>query len=583
VESEQPSPDRLAPSEMVTPLDLDTQQEISELLAMPFPNPFNRALPKAAAQRAARSLQRELTANAANHSFPTNTLAEIESGKMFGALIVQNAEGDIGFLKGFSGMLAGSWDLPGFVPPLFDRAERTAVEIPGELSVKDLTARARHAAGDPELAAGRETIRALKSTQTTEAATLRAHHQESRRGRKRARALLPSDEATCERGPQLEELARQSSRDKHERLDLRDRQQAELTNALALLKPLEQKVAALDRLRRFVCRRLMQQIHDTYRVPSSRGETRYLRELFSPAEPPSGAGDCAGPKLLAYAYRHNLRPLALTEFWWGAPPPTGGRHRGVAYPACRGKCEPMLPFMLEGLNREPVVGFLPPDSQHLDLQVIYEDKRIVVINKPPGLLSVPSSNTAITDSAAARLVTRYPQQFAPLLVHRLDMDTSGLLIAALDPDAHAILQRQFVKRTIKKRYIAWVDGELQKDEGRIDLALRVDIDDRPRHVVDPANGKRAVTEWKVLERQEGRTCVALFPITGRTHQLRVHAAHPQGLNAPIIGDHLYGRGGPRLFLHAECLTLTNPSTNTSQTFTSHEGRQAASFETFFPF
>jgi tRNA pseudouridine32 synthase/23S rRNA pseudouridine746 synthase len=145
-------------------------------------------------------------------------------------------------------------------------------------------------------------------------------------------------------------------------------------------------------------------------------------------------------------------------------------------------------------------------------------------------------------------------------VQSLDVETSGLWLAAKDRDTFAALQRQFARREIDKRYVAWLDGRVERDQGVVELPLRLDFEDRPRRIHDPLHGKRAVTEWRVLERNAGLTKVALVPRSGRTHQLRVHAAHPLGLGAAIVGDPLYGRDDDRLLLHAEALSFLHPCT-----------------------
>jgi tRNA pseudouridine32 synthase/23S rRNA pseudouridine746 synthase len=301
----------------------------------------------------------------------------------------------------------------------------------------------------------------------------------------------------------------------------------------------------------------MIRIHDSYVIPSARGERRPLRALFAPGEPPSGAGDCAGPRLLAHAYRLGATPLALAEFWWGAPPATGGRRAGQFYPSCRGKCGPLLAFMLDGLAcaAAPVFGAaaIPADEP----RVVYEDPWLVVVDKPCGLLSVPGRDDRLQDSVVTRLRARWP---AATAVHRLDLDASGLLVAARDPVTHAALQRAFARREVDKRYVAWLDGLVAGDRGTVALALRVDLDDRPRQIVDPEHGKPAITDWQVVECAGARTRVHLVPRTGRSHQLRVHAAHPLGLGAPIVGDRLYGRAAERLALHAEALEFVHPHT-----------------------
>ena len=373
-------------------------------------------------------------------------------GKMFGVLVVRAPDGRLGTLRAFSGMLAGSWFVEGFVGPTFDAAERDAWWPAEEAALDHLDAVARSA---------------------------------------RSRVLL-------------------------------------------------------------------KRIHDGYRLANARGEVKALRDLFAPAEPPGGAGDCAAPKLLAHAYREGLTPLALAEIWVGAPPATGGRIHGSFYPACRGKCGPILTHMLLGLDVEPAPEYgtapIPADEP----RVIHEDTTILVVVKPIGLLSVPGRTGRLQDSVQTRLRARYPDATGPLVVHRLDLDTSGLILCAKDWDTYKVLQAQFARREITKHYTAWLDGPVPADSGTIDLPLRVDLDDRPRQLVDPVHGKRAITEWRVVRRADNRTLVELRPLTGRTHQLRVHCA--TGLGVPIVGDRLYGQPGPRLLLHAGSLAFTHPVT-----------------------
>jgi tRNA pseudouridine32 synthase/23S rRNA pseudouridine746 synthase len=326
-------------------------------------------------------------------------------------------------------------------------------------------------------------------------------------------------------------------------------------------EPLARAVAAIDEQRRATSaeraarsRFYLHALFDTYQLANARGEVRSLRSLFAPEEPPGGAGDCAAPKLLAHAYRERLRPIALAEVWWGPPPVTGGRRHGAYYPACRGKCGPILAHMLEGLDVEPAPTFeraIDPAAP----AVVFEDDWLVIVDKPAGLLSVPGKSHR--DSVETRLGARYGEAH---LVHRLDLDASGLLLVAKYRDTHAALQRLFACREIDKRYVAWLDGLAGPAGGVIDLPLRVDLDDRPRQIYDPVHGKSASTEWRVLERRGGRTRVELCPRTGRTHQLRVHAAHPLGIGVPIVGDPLYGVESARLLLHAERLSFVHPHT-----------------------
>lgn len=309
---------------------------------------------------------------------------------------------------------------------------------------------------------------------------------------------------------------------------------------------------------------LLPKLQATYALSNARGETRCLAELFAPRPIPGGAGDCAAPKLLQHAYRLGLRPVALAEFWWGDASPAGGRHHGVFYPACRGKCAKILPFMLEGIDCEPPPAYGNHGVLDDAPRTVFEDDDLWIVDKPSGLLSVPGRGNAMRDCVQQRLQTRAALEDPswPRLVHRLDQATSGLLIAAKHKPAYVAIQQQFSRRTIQKRYEALLHGRVE-GQGIIDLPIRPDIDDRPRQMHDPVHGKPAVTRWKALGIEGEQTRVAFWPQTGRSHQLRMHAAHSQGLGAPIVGDPLYGfpDDAPRLMLHAATLRLVHPTTS----------------------
>jgi tRNA pseudouridine32 synthase / 23S rRNA pseudouridine746 synthase len=477
---------------------------------------------------------------------------------MFGVLVVADAAGRVGYLSAFSGQLAGAWDVPAFVPPIFDRAAREAVEPRGAAKIKELTERIEEARASHEWSSVQGELRAVIDRHALEMRLLRERHTKNRAERRARRAsLAQSSLATAEALHALDQLSRG---DEAERRRTKLAHRAELDRVEKKYTQLSRRLTALERLRRILSQRAAREIFDTYKLTNYLGHPISLRDLFTPATPSAGTGDCAAPKLLTYAREHHLHPLAIAEFWWGPPPAGGGRKQGDYYPACRDKCGPLLPFLLEGLSVAKARRFRPPDltAEHLDL--IAETERWVAINKPPGLLSVPGTDATVTDSVLARLRRRYPRATGPLLVHRLDLETSSLLLAALDAEAHTHLQRQFMRREVEKRYIAWLDGEVATDQGTIDLPLRVDLEQRPRQIVDPIHGKRALTRYEVLERRDGRARIAFYPQTGRTHQLRVHAAHSAGLNAPIAGDRLYGRPGERLLLHAEAIAFRDPTT-----------------------
>ena len=325
--------------------------------------------------------------------------------------------------------------------------------------------------------------------------------------------------------------------------------------------------------RRHRSQQLQLWLFDQYRFLNAHGERRRLVDVWQDYHcserirkkyplPPGGTGDCCAPKLLQYAYSQGLKPLCMAEFWWGPSPKTEVRQHGQFYPACRGKCKPVLTWMLQGLdvdpNPEEVFG-----QPRLDITVVYEDEHLIIVNKPSGLLSVPGRVGSY--SVATILSQRYP---GCLLAHRLDMGTSGLMVAAKSRDIYRSLQQQFSDHTIRKCYVALLDTSLHPSpftihqKGTISLPLLCDPINRPRQVVDYEHGKEAVTDYEMIDDRR----VRLYPHTGRTHQLRMHCAHPDGLGCPIVGDELYGRPADRLYLHAERLELTHPVTRERMVF-----------------
>jgi len=510
-------------------------------MALParMPSPFGDAHP--VARHAAAELRRELDAGLARR------LGLDEDGKMFGVLVVED-RGRLGFLKAFSGMVRGQWLLDGFVGPTFDLDARDAFWPAGECELATLGAEI--AGLDQQLAPLRVELDALLAEHQRELTEIRDRHRANRAARHVDRELRGASR----------ELDQQSRGDTAERRKLDARHAAERAAIEQRLQPLLDQRTRIDGERTTRSRHFLQRIHATYALANARGDVRSLADVFGSATPPGGAGDCAAPKLLAHAYRHGMKPIALAELWCGAPPATGGRSDGSFYPACRGKCGPILAHMLAGLDVEPSPIFGADAIDPREPLTLFEDRWLAIVVKPVGLLSVPGRGT-LGDSVQTRLRARYPSATGPLVVHRLDLDTSGVLLVAKDQHTYAALQRCFAERTIEKRYIAWLDGDVQADSGAIDLPLRVDLDDRPRQIVDEKHGKAAITHWQVLARTNGRTRVAFVPKTGRAHQLRVHAAHPRGVGVPIVGDRLYGRPDVRLMLHAESIAFVHPHTH----------------------
>ena len=284
----------------------------------------------------------------------------------------------------------------------------------------------------------------------------------------------------------------------------------------------------------------------------------------SSIKPPAGSGDCCAPKLLQYAFQHQLTLVAMAEFWWGISPNSEIRKHKNFYPSCQSRCKPILKHMLEGVKMDENL-LLKSLSKNLELKIIFEDDDLIIVNKPPEFLSVPGKE--IKDSVYTRIKQKYPSATGPIIVHRLDMSTSGILVLTKTKQANKILQDQFIKRTVKKRYVALLSGKLNKKNGTITLPLRLDLNDRPRQLVDFVNGKKAETNWTVISQNTKQTRIHLYPITGRTHQLRVHAAHKDGLNLPIIGDDLYGTKQDKLYLHADFIEFTHPTSKNKISFT----------------
>jgi tRNA pseudouridine32 synthase/23S rRNA pseudouridine746 synthase len=325
-------------------------------------------------------------------------------------------------------------------------------------------------------------------------------------------------------------------------------------------------MADLENRRKETAAMLQKRLFEQYQFLNQQKEPKGLLTIFNnPSKKiPKDAGDCSSPKLLQYAFQHNLTPIALAEFWWGISPNSAIRKHKYYYPACKSSCKPILTHMLQGIKMDENV-MIKNLLKNKALEIVFEDDAILVVNKPAEFLSVPGKE--IKDSVYTRIRKMYPNATGPLIVHRLDMSTSGILVLTKTKEANKELQSQFIKKTVKKRYVALLDGSLKEKDGTIQLPLRLDIDDRPRQLVDFTNGKPAETKWRVMEQKDNKTRVHFFPTTGRTHQLRVHAAHQDGLNMPIVGDDLYGKIQDRLHLHAEFIEFTHPTSKEKISFT----------------
>lgn len=481
---------------------------------------------------------------------------ELRQGKMFGVLIVQTEHGETGYLAAFSGILAGKNLHPFFVPPVYNLLQPQGFFKIEEENISSINRNIRQLENDKAYAAlSAELARTIQSAEDI-LATAKAQLKEAktaREQRRKEKELNAQEEA---------ELIRESQFQKAEYKRLERSWKARITTLQTQTEDWERRISALKSERKTRSAALQQKLFEQFGMLNYRGEVKNLCEIFGQTvhkTPPAGAGECAAPKLLQQAYLHGWKPIAMAEFWWGDSPKTEIRHHGHYYPACKGKCEPILQHMLQGLQVEenPMLKRMQVPSQNLE--IVYEDPWLSVINKPAGMLSVPGKEDAVSVYSLMR--EQYPEADGPLTVHRLDMATSGLMLIAKTKRVHQNLQAQFKNRLVRKRYVALLEGIVPKDKGTVDLPLCLNPLDRPRQMVHTEHGKPAITDYQVLERLDGkRTRIAFYPRTGRTHQLRIHAAHPLGLHCPIIGDELYGEKADRLYLHAEYLEFTHPIT-----------------------
>ncbi len=475
-------------------------------------------------------------------------------GKMFGVLVCQNEEGKLGYLWAFSGKLAGVNHLPYFVPTIFDMLHEDGFFRKEEEVLNAINRQIEIFENSDELQNKKNQLEFTKIEALTD-----IQNQKDKIKRlklKRDEKRISFTNLSSAEIEQLEfELSEESKKESILLKKMTKYWNFQIENVQKEVNLLLDEINKLKEERRQKSGALQQKLFAEYSFLNQFGERKSIGEIFN-NNPPAGAGECAAPKLLHYAFEHNLKPIAMAEFWWGQSPKSEIRKHKQFYPACKSKCEPILmSHMLKGLEME-ANPFQENPAEGKNIEIIYEDDVLAVINKPAEFLSVPGK--IISDSVYQRVKELYPNATGPLIVHRLDMSTSGLMLIAKDEETYVRLQSQFIKRTIKKRYVALLDGILEANDGFIDLPLRVDLDDRPRQLVCYEHGKPAQTKWEKIEVRNNQTLVYFYPITGRTHQLRVHASHELGLKTPIVGDDLYGSKANRLYLHAESLTFEHP-------------------------
>lgn len=469
---------------------------------------------------------------------------ELSAGKMFGVLVVE-VDGDLGFLAAYSGNLAGRNDHEYFVPAVYDMLHPDDFFRQGESEISEINRQIEAMESSREIMLAREQYATTKNECDAALKALKMRLAEGKALRSRLR-----EEGACSQEELILASQRENAEAQREKRALKQRLEA----ATAHLDSLQGAIVELRHERQRRSAELQMRLFAQFRMLNAEGVERDLCELFAPTAqqiPPAGAGECAAPKLLQYAFKHCMRPVAMAEFWWGSSPKGEVRQHGCFYPACNGKCKPILTHMLVGLDVEPnpLMEIAPPEPK-----VLWEDEWLVAIDKPSGMLSVRGKSGV--RSAEEWAEERYPEA---MIVHRLDQSTSGVLVIAKNKRAHAALQSQFISRTVKKSYVALLDGIVECQHGEIHLPLKLDYDNRPRQMVAP-DGRPAHTIFDVEGYDAGRTRVRFYPITGRTHQLRVHAAHADGLGTPIVGDDIYGTCASRLMLHAETIEFLHPIT-----------------------
>ena len=485
---------------------------------------------------------------------------ELSRGKMMGVLVVRHGA-QRGFLAAFSGTLGGQTRQDYFVPPVFDlmqpgghfQQEQDCISVIGRrlIALQQAGSDMRHQLG----------LDALHRQMAHQLQAMREEADQAKQRRQALRQMLTPDELAVREA----ELRRESQYQKAELRCATARWQARLLEAEAPVRALQEEEERLASERKRRSEALQEWLFAQYSLLSATGERRTVGEIFGHDTPPSGTGDCCAPKLLQAAYAQGMRPLCMAEFWVGRSPADEVRTDGHFYPACHSRCRPLLGHMLRGLRVDDNPLMRDYQSILARFGVVYADECLAVVHKPEGMLAVPGKEGL--PSVQDLLHKEFPWATGPIIVHRLDMDTSGLMVAALTPEAHRHLQQQFLKREVSKTYVAVLQGALPVgQEGDINLPLCPDLNDRPRQRVDYQRGRPARTHYQVVACDGGHARVLLHPITGRTHQLRVHCAHPAGLNCPIVGDRLYGQPDTRLMLHAQDIAFTHPKSGKRMEF-----------------
>lgn len=476
-------------------------------------------------------------------------LKSMGQGKMMGVLIVLDKNNQIGYIAAYSGELNDQYNY--CVNPIVDYLSPNGYFKSHENEITAINHQINDIKSSESYLKLKQQIDYTKQHNDKQLAQAKANIKINKqlRDRQRADNKLSLDVKA--------ELIRESQHEKAELKRLQQRLEVELTNLSAQLQPYETQLQYLSKKRRELSAALQDWLFDQYTLLNANGQTKRLDDIFrefSNSTPPSAAGDCCAPRLLQYAYQHQLKPIAMGEFWVGPTPENSLRREGVFYPSCQRKCKPILSFMLQGLNVAP-----NPLQMHSTkgVEIIYEDQWLIAVNKPGGIPSVPGLTS--DDSVVYRIQATHPDDKIEA-THRLDMATSGILILAKNKEILAAMHTQFENRDVKKKYVALLEHRPLHDSGVVNLPIGYDIDDTCRRMVDYEHGKVATTHYRMVGQLLDYPLVEFLPETGRTHQLRIHSAHKNGLNAPIVGDNLYGHYGEVMYLCSYSIQFRHPVT-----------------------
>ena len=613
--------------------------EVRNQLPEKFTNPFSY-IPHKLCREAASYVQEYLLQQ-------PQWQTELSEGKMFGVLVAETSQGELGYLAAFSGNLQGRNNFEFFVPPVYDLLNPDEFFKVGEREISALNREIALLESSEQMCAVVERIGQLQREYECEIFQLKETYRIGKEKREDLRRQFAADGVVM--GEEiLQRMNKESQFQKAEIKRAEKRFKEAVSPLQGELDSLKGKLEELKRLRKEKSAALQEEIFRKFTFLNALGEQKDLLDIFrefyreeiersgKDILPPGGAGECAAPKLLQYAYLHGLRPVAMGEFWWGASPVGEIRRHGEFYPSCKGKCAPILGFMLQGLPVDSAgvhasygsfssSGSTGSSSSAVKLEILFEDQFLLAVNKPSGILSVPGKYSCTRSSSVPVLGDRVTYKTLDIqnneyfsecdflngvsvpellgksgtgfraensqrgteffVVHRLDMHTSGVLLVAKNEEVYKELQRQFAAREVRKKYVAvldgcaangqfWENGEFAATEvnsgdgvvwesatkGIINLPLAADYVHRPAQIVDFENGKESVTRFEITGVADGKTYINFYPVTGRTHQLRVHSAHPRGLNTPIEGDLLYGKPAQRLMLHAESVQFKHPVT-----------------------